>query len=212
LIILGYLKLRETDTASLTALSTGDNPPYAHTPPPQPPASGFDLQQLFSTPSSFHNQPTVLLPVVSAANTDNIPNKTTNERTINFGHRSLMSTNRTALRPALQLRPEHNSPVRSPQEQISAEQYRQLREEIEQKFQQIMTQSYYHILELHTEASDIEIRRTYQQKKHHFNKERFPAQIATSLEYQLNEIRQVIEEAYAVLSDSLLRVQYTRNI
>lgn len=86
------------------------------------------------------------------------------------------------------------------------------RETIEQKFYQVMVANYFQILDLSPEANEGEIRRAYQQLKHAYARERFANPLAANTEAQLQEIRQVLEEAYAVLSDPPLRSHYITHL
>lgn len=87
-----------------------------------------------------------------------------------------------------------------------------IKETIESKYRQVMVLNYFKILEISAEANDGEIRRSFQQLKHKYAEERYTPEVVAMLEMPLQEIRQVLEEAYSVLGDPQLRSRYLANL
>lgn len=83
---------------------------------------------------------------------------------------------------------------------------------IEQKYEQIVTEDYFDILEISSNAGDMEIRRAYQRLKHVFSSQQSSFVMTEQLRDQLEEILQTIQEAYDVLGDPHIRELYRQNL
>jgi hypothetical protein len=119
--------------------------------------------------------------------------------------------NRPAMRPTMQ-RPsldvvtgtEASSAVLSAQEQA-------LLSQIDQKYQQVVAEDYFSILEVPHHAGDMEIRRAYQRLKQTFGTSQATVSAASLGGSKLEDIMQTIQEAYDVLGDPQLRELYRQN-
>lgn len=96
--------------------------------------------------------------------------------------------------------------------EVNQAQLQVAKQQIEQKYMQIMTEDYFRILEVEQHANELEIRRAYQRTKQTFADGRFSPAILEKVREQLREIQQTIQEAYEVLGDPTLRSRYSGNL
>ncbi len=87
-----------------------------------------------------------------------------------------------------------------------------IQQHIHQKYHQVMTESYFNILDISETSTDLEIRRAYQKLRQMFADGRFPPAVLEVIKDKLKEIQQTVQEAYEVLSDPSLRQLYTKNM
>jgi hypothetical protein len=94
----------------------------------------------------------------------------------------------------------------------SPEEIRKLYEQVLQKHNQVMTLDYFRILELEPDASDLDIRRAYQQLRARFAEEQLPPAMREKLAPQIEEIHTVLQEAFDVLGEAPLRLRYRAHL
>ncbi len=208
LMILGYIRMRESGSTSyptghglvpgtgsvLMTSSVHSKPSSALTSTVTRPAAMDPEAPMTPAEAALHNSLPPDQPAVS--------------------YRSVMNSQRSSARASMQIRPEKQvgqAPYPGTSS-IATKEMEAARQMIEQKFVQIMTENYFQVLELTPEALEVDIRRSYQRIKHSFAKERFSPAVVSSMGTKLNEIQQVLDEAYAVVGDSQLRFRYMSNL
>ncbi|MEM1010569.1 MAG: DnaJ domain-containing protein, partial [Myxococcota bacterium] len=102
------------------------------------------------------------------------------------------------------------SPEQEPTAALSAQQLEQKRDQIRTTYQTVMTQDYFSILQLSEQASELEIRRAYQSLRSQFSEE-IPHALRAEMQSQVQEILQILQEAYEVLGEPSLRAQYNQH-
>jgi hypothetical protein len=80
--------------------------------------------------------------------------------------------------------------------------------EVETKLQQVRHQSYFAILEVEPQASAAAIRDAFETLRRRFSREKVPDDVARRFPAELDEIRDAVEDAWAVLGNETLRRQY----
>ena len=128
-----------------------------------------------------------------------------------MSYRAVMSPNRGVVRPTLSQRAVDGLPRIGHREEERG-QSPTGQEQIEAKYVQVMTEDYFHILEITEEAGDLEIRRAYQRLKQSFADNRFSPAVLEQIRPQLKEIQQVLQEAYDVLGEPGLRQHYSQHL
>ncbi|MBL4636740.1 MAG: DUF4388 domain-containing protein [Kofleriaceae bacterium] len=80
------------------------------------------------------------------------------------------------------------------------------------KHRLIQMGDYFEVLGVRQDASAFEIKRAYEAAQRYYKPSALPSELRTELEDVLREIEEVIEEAYLILSNDVIRLQYRANI
>lgn len=86
------------------------------------------------------------------------------------------------------------------------------RQRVMTKYALVGESDYFLLLGVRRDASSFEIRRAYEAARRDFAADAFPAELQRELAVELDEITQLIEEAYRVLRDDRIRRAYLANL
>jgi hypothetical protein len=86
------------------------------------------------------------------------------------------------------------------------------RERVRGRHRLVAEADYFALLGVRRDATAFEIRRAYEGARRDFDAEAFPPELRTELGVELAEIGAVLEEAYRVLRDDVLRHEYLENL
>jgi hypothetical protein len=86
------------------------------------------------------------------------------------------------------------------------------RERVRARWQLVTDADYFALLGVRRDATGFEIRRAYQSARRDFAAECFPGDLRRELARELDEIAQVLDEAFRVLRDDRLRQTYLANL
>ena len=75
-----------------------------------------------------------------------------------------------------------------------------------------MEADYFALLGVRRDATAFEIRRAYQAARRDFAAEGFPPELRRELAHELDDIGNVLDEAFRVLRDDRLRLTYLANL
>ncbi len=106
----------------------------------------------------------------------------------------------------------HTRPGRGTQPLIGDSDIEIDRERALAKHRLIQMGDYFEVLGVRQDASAFEIKRAYEAALRYYQPSALPSELRTELQDVLREIEEVIEEAYLVLSNDVIRFQYRTNI
>ena len=86
------------------------------------------------------------------------------------------------------------------------------RERVRARWQLVTEADYFALLGVRREATTFEIRRAYQAARRDFAADTFPSDLRRELAQELDDIANVLDEAFRVLRDDRLRVTYLSNL
>lgn len=207
LVLLGYVRMRDSKAVSAPAgrgqwssSKEGSQPPSQEGP--------FPTGTLLSNQNS-HRTPEQQIPTVGSQSSHESVQQIGSQTPPAMSYRSV-PTNRP--RPnTMQMRALQNIQGDSVSA-VTDENLRVIQQQIESKYKEVMLLNYFQILEISPESNDGEIRRSFQQLKHKYDKERYTPEVISMFELPLQEIRTVLEEAYSVLGDPQLRSRYMSHL
>ncbi|MGE3542612.1 MAG: DUF4388 domain-containing protein [Kofleriaceae bacterium] len=86
------------------------------------------------------------------------------------------------------------------------------RERVRARWQLVADADYFAVLGVRRDATGFEIRRAYQSARRDFASDCFPPDLRRELAHELDEIANVLDEAFRVLRDDRLRLTYLANL
>jgi hypothetical protein len=86
------------------------------------------------------------------------------------------------------------------------------RERVRARWQLVSEADYFALLGVRRDATAFEIRRAYQAARRDFAADGFPSDLRRELAQELDDIANVLDEAFRVLRDDRLRVTYLSNL
>ncbi len=86
------------------------------------------------------------------------------------------------------------------------------RQRVMAKYALVGESDYFALLGVRRDASSFEIKRAYEAARRDYASESFPAEVRDDLDDQIEEINQLLEEAYQVLRSESLRASYLTNL
>jgi hypothetical protein len=86
------------------------------------------------------------------------------------------------------------------------------RERVRARWQLVTEADYFALLGVRRDATGFEIRRAYQAARRDFAADCFPSDLRRELALELEDIANVLDEAFRVLRDDRLRVTYLSNL
>ena len=86
------------------------------------------------------------------------------------------------------------------------------RERVRARWQLVTDADYFALLGVRRDATGFEIRRAYQAARRDFAADGFPSDLRRELAHELDDIANVLDEAFRVLRDDRLRVTYLTNL
>jgi hypothetical protein len=86
------------------------------------------------------------------------------------------------------------------------------RERVRARWQLVTEADYFALLGVRRDATGFEIRRAYQAARRDFAADTFPSDLRRELAQELDDIANVLDEAFRVLRDDRLRVTYLTNL
>ncbi len=86
------------------------------------------------------------------------------------------------------------------------------RQRVLAKFALVNEADYFMLLGVRRDASAFEIKRAYEAARRDYSRDNFPPEVKTELSEQIDEINEVIDEAYQVLRNDDLRVSYLNHL
>jgi len=86
------------------------------------------------------------------------------------------------------------------------------RERVRARWQLVTEADYFALLGVRRDATAFEIRRAYQSARRDFHPDGFPSDLRRELAQELDDIANVLDEAFRVLRDDRLRVTYLSNL
>ena len=86
------------------------------------------------------------------------------------------------------------------------------RRRVEAKYSLVLESDYFTLLGVRRDATSFEVKRAYESARRDFAKEGFPVEIRGELSERIDEINEVLEEAYLILRDDALRSSYLTHL
>jgi hypothetical protein len=86
------------------------------------------------------------------------------------------------------------------------------RQRVAAKYALVMEADYFALLGVRRDATSFEVKRAYQAARRDFAGESFPSEIRAELGTHIDDINEVLDEAYALLRDDRLRSKYVANL
>jgi tetratricopeptide (TPR) repeat protein/CheY-like chemotaxis protein len=96
--------------------------------------------------------------------------------------------------------------------QVDPAQFVTVERQIKAIADRMKSQNHFEVLGIVPTATDQELRRAYETRVESYSPEQFFDEVPDSLRYQLNEVVDLLSEAFKVLSDPIVRKEYVRTI